>query len=57
MHQLVDSNDAILVGENHNAKDGGGYGRHAIHITMLKDYIVIQVSIQDLNVYMDHLSG
>ena len=56
MCQFVYSNDAVLVGDHHDAKEGGGYGRHGIHITPPKEYIVVQVSIQDFNVYVDRLS-
>ena len=53
--QLVDNNDAVLMGENHGSEDRGCYGRHGIHVTPPKEYIVIQVSIQDFDVYVDRL--
>ena len=57
MHQLVYSNDAVLMGEHHDAEDGGGYGRHGVHITPPKEYIVVQVSNQDFNFYGDRLAS
>ena len=57
MRQLIDSNDAVLVEEHHNVKNRGGYGRHGIHITPPKEYIIIQVSICYLNVYVDYLAS
>ena len=55
--QLVYNNDAILVGEHHNAEDRGGYDRHGIHITLTKEYIVVQLGVQEFNVYKDRLSS
>ena len=57
MRQLVYHNDSILVGEHHDVEDGGCYGRHGIHVTLPKEYVVIQVSIQDFDVYVDCLVG
>ena len=56
MHKLINSNDAVLMGEHHNVEDGGGYGIHSVHITPPEDYIVMQVSSQDFNAYVDRLS-
>ena len=55
--QLVYGNDSILVGEHHDAEDRGCYGRHGIHVTPPKEYNVIQVSLQDLDFYVDRLVG
>ena len=55
--QLVYCDDSILVGEHHDAENGGCYGRHGIHVTPSKEYTVIQVSVQDFDVYVDHFSS
>ena len=57
VRQLVYYDDSILVGEHHDVEDRGFYGRHGIHVTPPKEYIVIQVSVQDFDVYVDRLSG
>ena len=54
MCQLVDSNDAVLMGEHHSSEDGGSDGQHGVHINPSKEYIVVQLGIPDFNVYKDH---
>ena len=57
VRHLVYCNDSIIVGENYDAGNGGCYGRHVVRITPPKEYIVIQVSIQDFDVSVDPLVG
>ena len=57
VRQLVYCNDSILMGEHHDVVNKGYYGRHGIHVTLPKDYILIQVSVQDFDVYVDLFFG